>query len=324
MKTPRRQKHILVIKHGALGDVFQAFSAFDAIRAAYPHGRLSVLTSTPYAPLLRASPWFETVIIDDRAPLSNWREAKRLWLTLRKFNHIIDLQNSGRTRLYAKMLWHSSWASLDHLGPKASCKKLHHAREMHGMYRQEIFLKALGINPVKRQIPHWLSPHGPVLPKPYIVIVPGASMHRPAKCWPINNFISLASYFEKLNYQCVIVGGEDNITLGQVLEERCQDFLKRPLINLIGKTTLFELAGLISRAALVIGNDTGALHVAATMDRPNLTLFSKESDPRRCSPLAITPDYSQVMAVSDLSFLTVQRVIAFLNEWFIERISQKN
>ena len=63
MSPPAR---ILVIKLSALGDVVQAFPAFDRIRAAHPDAHITLLTTPSYAALAAAGPWFDAVEADGR------------------------------------------------------------------------------------------------------------------------------------------------------------------------------------------------------------------------------------------------------------------
>jgi ADP-heptose:LPS heptosyltransferase len=44
-------------------------------------------------------------------------------------------------------------------------------------------------------------------------------------------------------------------------------------MNVVGKTTLRQTAALLKRCHLYVGNDTGAMHVAAAMDTPVVALF---------------------------------------------------
>src|SRR5580658_4703645 len=57
---------ILVIKLAALGDVVQAMGAASAIRAFHADAQITVLTTRPYAELLRQAPYFDEVWVDER------------------------------------------------------------------------------------------------------------------------------------------------------------------------------------------------------------------------------------------------------------------
>ena len=55
-----RRRRILVIKHGALGDLIQALDAFQALRRHHAAAELVLMTTPPYAAFAQAIPWFVT------------------------------------------------------------------------------------------------------------------------------------------------------------------------------------------------------------------------------------------------------------------------
>ena len=73
------QKGILVIKHGALGDMIFAMGAFKAIRDHHKKDKVVLLTSPPFKRLAEASPYFDEVWIDDR--LRPWQHPFKILLT---------------------------------------------------------------------------------------------------------------------------------------------------------------------------------------------------------------------------------------------------
>ncbi|MGB1177413.1 MAG: glycosyltransferase family 9 protein, partial [Candidatus Puniceispirillaceae bacterium] len=64
MDRPR----ILVIKHGALGDLVQGFDAFAGLRAGRQDAHITLLTSPAFVELARRMPWFDEAVEDPRAP----------------------------------------------------------------------------------------------------------------------------------------------------------------------------------------------------------------------------------------------------------------
>jgi heptosyltransferase-2 len=95
----------------------------------------------------------------------------------------------------------------------------------------------------------------------YAVFCPGAE-YGPAKRWPY--FKELA---EKLGAPVVLLGSAND-------REAAADI---PGKNLVGKTTLDEAIGLIAGAAVVVSNDSGLMHVAAALGRPQVALFGSSS-----------------------------------------------
>lgn len=95
----------------------------------------------------------------------------------------------------------------------------------------------------------------------YTVLCPGAE-YGPAKRWPY--FKDLA---QKLGKPVVVLGSASDAQAGSGL----------PGLNLIGKTSLDEAIRLIAGAAAVVSNDSGLMHVAAALGRPQVALFGSSS-----------------------------------------------
>ncbi|MCX5620072.1 glycosyltransferase family 9 protein [Bombella pollinis] len=302
-------QNILIIRHGALGDVCQAFEAFASIRQAFAHAHITLLTSSPYQALAVSTPWFDAIAIDDRPPITHWRHWRNIRALLHKMDLVFDLQNSGRTSRYRTLaprtiLWSGQQkrASLPHHNPQA--------RQMHTLCRQRDQLRSANVPLQPRTIPTFLKDEGPFLTEPYVVLVPGAAPHRPAKRWPLTYFADLAHTIAAWGYVPLIVGSATDAPLAAHICHHvptARDFT--------GKTTLPALAGLLHRALLCCGNDTGPLHMAAMMDCPTLTLFSAESDPRRCAPHGLTVGQNRVMQADTLAHIQPERVMTLLHDW---------
>lgn len=71
----------------------------------------------------------------------------------------------------------------------------------------------------------------------------------------------------------VIIGSSDEARRAEVLRGRC----KVPVLSVAGKTTLAELAGLLSLSRLHIGVDSAAPHIAAAVGTPTVTIYGPSS-----------------------------------------------
>lgn len=96
---------------------------------------------------------------------------------------------------------------------------------------------------------------------PYLALCPGAE-YGPAKRWPY--FRELA---EKLTLPVVLLGSRNDREAAAGL----------PGINLVGQTSLDEAIALIAGAQAVVSNDSGLMHVAAALGRPQVALFGSSS-----------------------------------------------
>jgi heptosyltransferase-2 len=120
-----------------------------------------------------------------------------------------------------------------------------------------------------------------------IAIGAGAS-YGSAKCWPPDRFAELAN---RLQAQSAV----DIILFGTPAEEPVSSAIAagmhRPPIDLTGKTPIDDLPALLSQCHLFIGNDSGAMHVAAAVGIPVVAVFGP-TDPFGTAP--VTPRCSIV------------------------------
>lgn len=280
-------RRVLVIKLGALGDVVLAFAALRRIREAHPEAEIIALTTPPYAPLLSASPYVDRVEPDGRpegprATLAMLRRLRRA-----RYDRVYDLQTSSRTDAYFQALrpHPPPWS-----GTAPGCALPHRNPErdrMHTLERQADQLKDAGVWPGAPTAPGtapppdiaWLvDPETPArfsLPRPYALLVPGGSPHRPEKRWPAQRYRALADALCERGVQPIVLGGPPERELAAAIPAA---------IDLTGCTSFADIASLGAGAALAVGNDTGPSHLLAAAGAPLLALFSAASDPAITAP----------------------------------------
>ncbi len=290
---------ILVIKHGALGDIVQAFRAFAAIRGTHAQADITLLTTAPFKNLLASSPWFDRIETDPRRPFWHLPALLRLRRQLRGFDMVYDLQTSSRTSTYFRLAGAPPWS-----GIAPGCAFLHdnparvttHTRE-----RLAEQLAVAGIPDLPEPDLGWLTAADISrfsLPDRFALLVPGASATRPEKRWPARNFQALAA---QLGLPPVLVGGPADQPPETI-----------PGRNLIGQTSLAELAAITQRAALAIGNDTGPMHLAAALNIPSIVLFSAASDPALTAPRYPDGGTPIILRAPSLADLPVALVLSSL------------
>ncbi|OYV52713.1 MAG: ADP-heptose--LPS heptosyltransferase [Rhodospirillales bacterium 20-60-12] len=299
-------KRVLVIKLGALGDIVLAFAAFAGIRAQHPQAEITLLTTRPFVDLLSASPWFDRIITDRRPKFWDVAGLLALRRQLRGFDMVYDLQTSARSSHYFKLAGSPPWS-----GIAKGCRFPHENPARDGMHTRERLAEQLakaGIAPLKPADLDWLR-HDPglALPPRFAVLVPGAAPHRPGKIWPADRFGALAALLAARGLAPVVVGAAQESHLAQSIRLKCPEAL-----DLSGKTSMLQLAGVIARAALAVGNDTGPMHLAAALNVPSLLLFSEESDPALTAPRYGDGTWPVIIRVKLLAGLSVQRVAASL------------
>ncbi len=287
---------ILVIKHGAFGDIVLSLPAMAAIRAAHPQAQITLLTTPPYAKLLAASPYFDQIETDSRPAIWNLPGLLRLREQLRGFDMVYDLQTSARSSNYFALAGKPSWSGIAKgcSYPHADANRNHiHTRE-----RLAGQLAAAGISTIQPDL-SWLTGANISrfnLPEKFALLVPGASVHRPEKRWPEQNFAALA---RSLKLPSIIIGGAGEAQ-------------SVPGLNLTGQTSFLELAAITARASLAIGNDTGPMHLAAALGIPAVVLFSAASNPALTAPRYPGGGFPTILSAPALSDLPVAQVLASL------------
>src|SRR2546429_5260612 len=102
-----------------------------------------------------------------------------------------------------------------------------------------------------------------------IAVGAGAS-YGSAKCWPPERFAETLNKLTDANDADVILFG----TAGEAaVSAAILAGLRRPAVDLTGKTPIVELPGLLSQCNLFIGNDSGAMHVGAAVGLPIVAIF---------------------------------------------------
>jgi heptosyltransferase-2 len=102
-----------------------------------------------------------------------------------------------------------------------------------------------------------------------VAIGAGAS-YGSAKCWPPPRFAELASRLQAQNDADVILfGTAAESAVSNAIAAR----MRQPPIDLTGKTAIADLTALLSQCHLFIGNDSGAMHVAAAVGLPVVAIF---------------------------------------------------
>ena len=308
-------KKVLVIKLGALGDFVLALAAMKKIREAHPRAKITLLTTPPFEALAKLSPYFNTVETDGRpgdfgdltAMLGRMRKAR--------YDRVYDLQTNSRTNWYFQALrpFPPQWS-----GIAAGCSLPQRGKaryHMHTLERQADQLKQAGIWPdaptemggapapdlswILRRTKEPRSVAGAVTPKPYVLLVPGGSAHRPEKRWPVESYAQLAALLKARGLDIVIIGGPQESAMARQIQKAVGQAR-----DLTGRTDFAQLAVLGAKAALTVGNDTGPTHLLAAAGAPTIALFSDASDPELCGPRG----HVAVIKSPDLKALPVSTV----------------
>ena len=300
-------QNILIIKHGAFGDIIKSFKAFEAIRASFNTAKITLLTTPPFKDFCQKTPYFDTVMTDLRHknPLKTVLMLEQL--LKQQFDLVIDLQGSNRTARYAQYM--NFRRKTPWLGNAAGCqfyqpKHLKHTQ--HPFVRQSDLLAKIGLNVepetfalpdlrwMKTDITHFN------LPKRYAVLIPGSSPHTLAKRWPAKFYGQVAWQLDSLGIASVIIGGQQDRPLAEQIASVCST-----VIDLTGQTEFEDVYPIAKSACLILGNDTGPLFLAAVAGCPTLVLWSDYCKRELNAPWG---DHIELVEETNLSHLSSDRV----------------
>lgn len=290
--------NILIIKLSALGDILHALPAIYHIRKKFADAKLAILTTKPFVGFFEKTGWFEAIFVDSRPKLWNVSGSLELIRILtQKWDYIIDLQGVTRTTLYGigqrdKFIGTFLKGKNAYSGPPA------HSIHPHERFRHQ--LKNIGIEFDANlfSLDFMAEPINKIAP-PYVVLIPGASgAHGGKKRWPSSSYADLSHHFNQDGYNVVLVGGP---------EEDFSDIerINPKVINLQGKTNLFQLISVAKDASLAIGNDTGPTIMASYTTIPTLTLYSGVT---KAYQGGANTAKSENLVADDLATLTVEKV----------------
>jgi heptosyltransferase-2 len=133
-----------------------------------------------------------------------------------------------------------------------------------------------------------------------VAIGAGAS-YGSAKCWPPPRFAELANRLQSQSDVDIILFG--TATEAAVSNAIAAEMRRLP-IDLTGKTAIADLPALLSQCHLFIGNDSGAMHVAAAVGLPVVAVFGP-TDPTGTAP--VTPHCTIVQEKAYCSPCFLQR-----------------
>jgi heptosyltransferase-1 len=287
---------ILFIKTSSLGDVIHHMPAVTEARLRRPDARFTWVVEESFAPLVRLHPAVATVITSasrrwrgELHRMATWREMLSLGQALRakSYDEIIDTQGLMRTALlalYARGRSHGYDADSIKERPAAWFYDVQHkvAREQHAITRNRS-LCALALGYDSAGAPDYGLDRGRFAPagaSSYGILLHATA--RTEKEWPEAHWRALATMLAKDIDVVLPFGTESECARA----ERIASGIARARIP--ERQPIDAVARLIAGAAVVVGVDTGLLHLAAAFGVPLVAIFSG-SEPALTGPIGSGP-----------------------------------
>ena len=277
-----KQKKILVVKFGGLGDIILSL---DAMYSIYKHfgKNISLLTEEPFDKLLKKSKWFKEILTIKRSKFylyDIYKIKKKIDPVF--FSNVFDLQTSSRSSYYLKIFKNFD-CDTNGIGKYSKTKHLNSNRDnMHTVDRQKDQLSFSKVKFISRPNLSWFykKPNKFNILGKYALVVPGGSRKRLNKRIPIELFLEVVSLLIKKNIKPILIGSKDDFNVCKKIEK---NFPK--VKNLCLKTSFFDIASLATNSLFSIGNDTGPIHIISRANKKTIVLFTKHSNPNLCGPV---------------------------------------
>lgn len=271
-------KKILIIGHSNMGDVLHNMAILKPLFISFPKASIQMLTSPTGKMLLDGNPYLSHIFIFDKFEKHRpFKKKLELIFKLRKehFDLVINLKKGSYFAYFlgAKKIWHIPKGdnTLEAKRTIHSIERYLHIMQKHNLCTEDIDMKVSYSKQDQNYIEILLKEKGHDFKKPLVIFAPFSAWH--AKEWEPQKLGSLAKKLSIEHHKSIVfVGGEKD----QMKMNSFHSF-KEYFIDLIGKTSVKELAALYDKAEFAIGVDSGPFHLASNMKVPALGLFGPTS-----------------------------------------------
>jgi ADP-heptose:LPS heptosyltransferase len=277
-------RRIAVVRANAVGDFVVTLPALDALRAAYPDARITLVGAPWHDALLRDRPGpVDDVVVapqgsglrpgDDPGACQEFFDA----MQAEQFDLAVQLHGGGRhANPFTRRLGARVAVGLRAYDAPALDRDLPYVHYQPEVLRFLEVVKMVGAPPVglEPRLTATRRDHaaaddalGGADPGPLAVLHPGAM--DPRRRWPPERFAAVGDALAAHDLSVVVVGSDREAPIGAAVVGAMQS----PALDLTGRTSLPALVGLLDRAAIVVANDSGPRHLAEAVGTPTVAVY---------------------------------------------------
>jgi heptosyltransferase-2 len=285
-------KRLLIVAPNWLGDAVMALPAIDDIRRRMPDWAIVVAARRSVAPLFTLVAGVNEVVAQDghgripttRAETNGGPPFDAALLLPNSFRSALAVARAGVPERWG---YRANWRRL--LLTRAVTRP---AGRLHQVDYYQHLVRGLGVptgaGRPRVDVPPALGESGACLLRgagwdgrsPLVAIAPGAAFG-PAKRWPAASFAELAVGLGADSIATVLVGAAADASIAAEVTRGVSG--RVPLFDLVGKTDIPALAGVLINCRAAVANDSGAIHLAAAVGIPVTAVFGP-TDERLTAP----------------------------------------
>jgi lipopolysaccharide heptosyltransferase II len=293
MRVPAER--ILIVLLGAIGDVVRGLPLANRLRAGYPTAHIAWAVEPRAAPVLAEHP-----ALDERLIFERHHGARSLFPFLRRvrqggFDLVLDLQRHAKSgvvsfasrapvrlgfhRRNAKELnWLCNTHTIDPVEPRGW--KLDHYQRFADFLELPPMAPRFDVTLTAGEtarVGELLAPAA----RPFAALFLGSTWE--SRLWFAEHYAALIDALDARGLDAVLVGGADVRTIADATVRASA----RPPLDLTARTTLRESYGILARARVAVGPDSGPMHLAAAAGTPVVSLWGATT-PARSAPFGST------------------------------------
>lgn len=291
---PNNVNKILIIRTAYIGDVVMTVPILKAIKERFHQAKVSFLTSTSAAPILENNPYVDDIISYNpfwfySAKKKNYFDFIR-YLRKRNYDLVIEARGDIREFLFLVAPLKAKYkVSYDIGGGRYLLTHVvPYNKPMHKVEYHMNIARFLGCNvddiewgvyltaEEKSSVKEIMRRKG--IRQPFVAAHPGSRL--PLKTFPGEKCSILYDNLIKTFGSSLVIFGTEQEE--QMVEDIIRGMKCKP-ITLVGKLSLRQLAGFLSKAALFICSDSAPMHIAAAIKTPTVAIFgpskSRETGP---------------------------------------------
>jgi ADP-heptose:LPS heptosyltransferase len=307
-ESAERKFTFLVIKLDRIGDAILAVPAMRDLRRSFPESRILLVVRPLVGQLMKVCPYVDRVILFDLdgprllRPITMTARLARIGWTLAKERIDSAIVLRWDTDSLGCGIAYMSGAPVrvgysENVNPsKAKANRgndalltdvLDDRSPGHEVASALSLIERVGARTGSSDLELWLTAqdksqaNGLLLRRPLrsdalVGVSVGASERK--RQWPIARYIVVCKTLRKMGLAVVLLGSAQEAEAARAVEGA----LGEGVINLAGCTSLRETAAVLARCLLIVGNDSGLVHIAAAVSVPSVVI---SCHPRTGDPL---------------------------------------